>query len=202
MPWDQCTQLSCSSEYKTLHRCNQWWRWSALFFTGREPPACTRHCLMLLPRLLLAQQVIQNGGISATNALFSMCMCHVFKVAIEVPYILFQTLIYGIIVYATIGFHWTAAKFLWYIFFMYFTLLYFTYYGMMAVGMTPNHEIASIVSAAFYAIWNLFCGFLIPRQVSQFLSNSRFSCVYTTKLSCGLCREFRCGGGGTTGGAL
>ncbi|XP_058112196.1 pleiotropic drug resistance protein TUR2-like [Magnolia sinica] len=85
------------------------------------------------------------------------------QVAIEVPYIFLQTLIYGIIVYAMIQFEWTAAKFFWYLFFMFFTLLYFTFYGMMAVGMTPNHDIASIVSAAFYAIWNLFAGFLIPR---------------------------------------
>lgn len=90
-----------------------------------------------------------------------------FQVAIEVPYIFAQTLLYGVIVYAMINFEWTAAKFFWYLFFMYFTLLYFTFYGMMAVGMTPNHEIAAIVSALFYAIWNLFAGFLIPRPVSS-----------------------------------
>ncbi|CAL9063878.1 ABC transporter G family member 36-like isoform X2 [Musa acuminata AAA Group] len=85
------------------------------------------------------------------------------QVAIEIPYILVQALLYGVIVYAMIGFEWTAAKFFWYMFFMYFTLLYFTFYGMMAVGLTPNYNIASIVSAAFYAIWNLFSGFIIPR---------------------------------------
>ncbi|PIA65378.1 hypothetical protein AQUCO_00100686v1 [Aquilegia coerulea] len=84
-------------------------------------------------------------------------------VVIELPYIFVQSFIYGIIVYAMIGFEWTAAKFLWYFFFMYFTLLYFTFYGMMAVAMTPNHNIAAIVSSAFYAIWNLFSGFIIPR---------------------------------------
>ncbi|XP_062204875.1 ABC transporter G family member 37 [Phragmites australis] len=85
------------------------------------------------------------------------------QVAIEVPYILVQTLIYGVLVYSMIGFEWTAAKFLWYLFFMYFTLLYFTFYGMMAVGLTPNESIAAIISAAFYNVWNLFSGYLIPR---------------------------------------
>ncbi|KAJ8497976.1 hypothetical protein OPV22_008528 [Ensete ventricosum] len=85
------------------------------------------------------------------------------QVAIEIPYVLVQALLYGVIVYAMIGFEWTVAKFFWYMFFMYFTLLYFTFYGMMAVGLTPNYNIASIVSAAFYAIWNLFSGFIIPR---------------------------------------
>ncbi|WVZ64217.1 hypothetical protein U9M48_013777, partial [Paspalum notatum var. saurae] len=71
--------------------------------------------------------------------------------------------IYGIIVYAMMGFEWTAAKFVWYLFFMYFTLLYFTFYGMMAVGLTPNYQIASVFSTTFYRIWSLFSGFFIPR---------------------------------------
>ncbi|CAO2208644.1 unnamed protein product [Urochloa humidicola] len=85
------------------------------------------------------------------------------QVVIELPYALAQDILYGIIVYSMIGFEWTAAKFFWYLFFGYFTLLYFTFYGMMAVGLTPNYHIASIVSSAFYAIWNLFSGFIIPR---------------------------------------
>ncbi|KAG4137149.1 hypothetical protein ERO13_D07G054100v2 [Gossypium hirsutum] len=85
------------------------------------------------------------------------------QVIIEIPYIFIQAATYGVIVYAMIGFEWTAAKFFWYLFFMYFTLLYFTFYGMMAVSVTPNHHIASIVSAAFYGLWNVFSGFIIPR---------------------------------------
>lgn len=85
------------------------------------------------------------------------------QVAIEFPYVMVQTLIYGVLVYSMIGFEWTVAKFLWYLFFMYFTLLYFTFYGMMAVGLTPNESIAAIISSAFYNVWNLFSGYLIPR---------------------------------------
>ncbi|KAK1602663.1 hypothetical protein QYE76_027183 [Lolium multiflorum] len=85
------------------------------------------------------------------------------QVAIELPYIFVQSLIYGVLVYAMIGFEWTAAKFFWYLFFMYFTLAYFTFYGMMSVGLTPNYNVASVVSTAFYALWNLFSGFITPR---------------------------------------
>ncbi|XP_038984626.1 ABC transporter G family member 36-like [Phoenix dactylifera] len=85
------------------------------------------------------------------------------QVLIEVPYVLVQCLVYGVIVYAMIAFEWTAAKFFWYLFFMYFTLLYFTFYGMMTVGMTPNINIAAIIAAAFVGMWNLFSGFIIPR---------------------------------------
>ncbi|XP_048234095.1 pleiotropic drug resistance protein 1-like [Ricinus communis] len=85
------------------------------------------------------------------------------QVLVEIPYIFAQAVVYGLLTYSMIGFEWTAAKFFWYIFFMYFTLMYFTYYGMMAVAVTPNHHIASIVSSAFYGIWNLFSGFIVPR---------------------------------------
>jgi ABC-type multidrug transport system ATPase subunit/ABC-type multidrug transport system permease subunit len=85
------------------------------------------------------------------------------QVLVEIPYIFFQAVVYGVIVYAMIGFEWTAAKFLWYLFFMFFTLAYFTYYGMMTVAVTPNAMIAAIIAALFYGLWNLFSGFLIPR---------------------------------------
>ncbi|NP_001275356.1 pleiotropic drug resistance protein 1-like [Solanum tuberosum] len=93
------------------------------------------------------------------------------QVMIELPHLFLQTIIYGVIVYAMIGFEWTVTKFFWYLFFMYFTLLYFTLYGMMTVAVTPNHTIASIVSSAFYTIWNLFCGFVVPKTVILLLSN-------------------------------
>ncbi|XP_048326082.2 pleiotropic drug resistance protein 1-like [Ziziphus jujuba] len=85
------------------------------------------------------------------------------QVLIELPYIFAQAVVYGVIVYAMMGFNWTVAKFFWYLFFLYFTLLYFTFYGMMTVAVTPNYHIASIVSSAFYGLWNLFSGFVVPR---------------------------------------
>ncbi|KAH7847927.1 hypothetical protein Vadar_031716 [Vaccinium darrowii] len=85
------------------------------------------------------------------------------QVAIEIPYVLVQTIIYVVIVYAMIGFEWTTDKFFWYLFFMYFTLLYFTFYGMMSVAVTPNHNIAAIVSSFFYLVWILFSEFIIPK---------------------------------------
>lgn len=85
------------------------------------------------------------------------------QVVVELPYVLVQSLAYGVIVYAMIGFQWDLKKFCWYIYFMYFTLLYFTYYGMLTVGLTPSYNIASIVSSFFYGVWNLFSGFVISR---------------------------------------
>ncbi|XP_021831297.1 pleiotropic drug resistance protein 1-like [Prunus avium] len=85
------------------------------------------------------------------------------QVTIEGLYVFAQAVIYSVLVYAMIGFEWTVAKFFWYLFFMFFTCLYFTYYGMMGVALTPNQHVAGITSNAFYALWNLFSGFIIPR---------------------------------------
>ncbi|PIA65376.1 hypothetical protein AQUCO_00100685v1 [Aquilegia coerulea] len=82
---------------------------------------------------------------------------------IEVPYIFVQSLVYGVIVYAMVGYEWTVAKFVWSIFIMFFTFLYFTCYGMMAVASSPNGQVAAIVSGALYGLWNMFSGFIIPR---------------------------------------
>ncbi|XP_027349852.1 pleiotropic drug resistance protein 1-like isoform X2 [Abrus precatorius] len=85
------------------------------------------------------------------------------QVVIELPYILVQSVVYCVIVYAMIGFEWTVSKFFWCLFFMFFTFLYYTYYGMMSVAVTPNQHISTIVSSAFYSGWNLFSGFIVPR---------------------------------------
>ncbi|XP_051148620.1 ABC transporter G family member 32 [Andrographis paniculata] len=86
------------------------------------------------------------------------------QVIIEFPYVLAQALIYCTIFYSMASFEWTALKFLWYIFFMYFTMLYFTFYGMMTTAVTPNHNVAAIIAAPFYMLWNLFSGFMIPHK--------------------------------------
>jgi ABC-type multidrug transport system permease subunit len=81
---------------------------------------------------------------------------------VEIPYILVQSTVYALITYSMINFEWTAAKFFWYLLFMFLTFTYFTFYGMMAVGLTSSQQLAAVVSSAFYSIWNLFSGFLIP----------------------------------------
>lgn len=82
---------------------------------------------------------------------------------IEVPYVFVQTILYSVIVYSMMGFEWTVVKFFWFIYFMFFSLLFFVLYGMMTVAITPNHNVAAVISSFFYAIWNLFSGFVIPR---------------------------------------
>ncbi|XP_041005142.1 ABC transporter G family member 32 isoform X2 [Juglans microcarpa x Juglans regia] len=86
------------------------------------------------------------------------------QVAIEFPYVFSQSIIYCTIFYSMASFEWTPLKFILYLFFMYFTMLYFTFYGMMATAVTPNHNVAAVISAPFYMLWNLFSGFMIPHK--------------------------------------
>ncbi|XP_050236360.1 ABC transporter G family member 31 [Mercurialis annua] len=81
---------------------------------------------------------------------------------VEIPYIILQTVLYGLITYFMIGFETTAGKFFLYLLFMFLTFTYFTFYGMMAIGLTPNQHMAAVISSAFYSLWNLLSGFLIP----------------------------------------
>ncbi|GAB2261691.1 hypothetical protein Droror1_Dr00002688 [Drosera rotundifolia] len=86
------------------------------------------------------------------------------QVAIEFPYVLVQSFIYSSMFYTMASFEWKLLKFAWYLYFMFFTLLYFTLFGMMTIAVTPNHNVAAIMSAPFYMLWNLFSGFMIPRM--------------------------------------
>ncbi|KAA8543738.1 hypothetical protein F0562_022085 [Nyssa sinensis] len=82
---------------------------------------------------------------------------------VELPYIAVQTMLYGVITYFMINFERTAGKFFLYILFMFLTFTYFTFYGMMAVGLTPSQHLAAVISSAFYSLWNLLSGFLVPK---------------------------------------
>ncbi|XP_023522396.1 pleiotropic drug resistance protein 3-like [Cucurbita pepo subsp. pepo] len=61
-----------------------------------------------------------------------------------------------------IGFYGSASKVFWCFYSILCALLYFNYLGMLLVSITPNFQIANILSSAFYTMFNLFSGFLIP----------------------------------------
>ncbi|KAI3818690.1 hypothetical protein L1987_12505 [Smallanthus sonchifolius] len=85
------------------------------------------------------------------------------QVIVEIPYVFFQTTYYTLIVYTMVSFEWTAVKYFWFFFIHFLTFLYFTYNGLMAVSLTPNDQLASILTSAFYSLFNLFSSFFIPR---------------------------------------
>lgn len=88
------------------------------------------------------------------------------QAGIEIPYNFAQSVLYTLLVYALINFQWTAAKFFYFFYFTFCCLLYFTYFGLMTVAITPDVYISTIITAGFLSLWNLFSGFMIPRVVS------------------------------------
>ncbi|KAF4347920.1 pleiotropic drug resistance protein 1 [Cannabis sativa] len=128
--------------------------YSAVFFIGMQNAASVQPVVSIERTVFYRERAA--GMYSAFPYTFG-------QVVVEIPYIFFQAAVYCLIVYAMIGYEWTAAKFFWYLFYTFFAMLYFTFYGMMCVGVTPNHHIASIVSSAFYGLWNIFAGFIVPR---------------------------------------
>ncbi|KAI3434296.1 uncharacterized protein J3R85_006768 [Psidium guajava] len=82
---------------------------------------------------------------------------------VEIPYVAVQTIMYGVITYFMVNFERTARKFFLFLVFMFLTFTYFTFYGMMAVGLTPSPHLAAVISSAFYSLWNLLSGFLVPK---------------------------------------
>ncbi|KAL1334328.1 hypothetical protein HN51_063260 [Arachis hypogaea] len=85
------------------------------------------------------------------------------QVIIEVPYLLTQAVLYVIITYPMIGYHWSAYKIFWSLYSMFCNLLYFNYLGMFIVSFTPNVQVASIVCSSAYTMLTLFSGFIVPR---------------------------------------
>ncbi|KAL3144459.1 hypothetical protein ABBQ32_004202 [Trebouxia sp. C0010 RCD-2024] len=82
---------------------------------------------------------------------------------VEAGYLVAQAVLYVCVLYFMAGFDRTAAKFFWFLLFMLLTLLYFTYYGVACVAITPNLMMAAILSGAFYGLMNLFAGFVITK---------------------------------------
>ncbi|KAF6261001.1 ATP-binding cassette transporter [Scenedesmus sp. NREL 46B-D3] len=96
------------------------------------------------------------------SGMYSQLPFAVAQVLVELPYVALQTLLYSGITYLLVGFELAAVKFFWYLLFTFLTLLFFTYYGMMSVAISPVLELAAIMSSSFYSVWFMFAGFFLP----------------------------------------
>uniref|UniRef100_A0A5B6YTB6 Putative Pleiotropic drug resistance protein 12 n=1 Tax=Davidia involucrata TaxID=16924 RepID=A0A5B6YTB6_DAVIN len=128
--------------------------YAAVLFVG------INNCSTVQPIVAVERTVFYRERAAGMYSALPYAMAQVIA---EIPYVFVQTTYYSVIVYAMVSFEWTVPKFFWFFFVTFFSFLYFTYYGMMTVSITPNHQIAAIFAAAFYALFNLFSGFFIPR---------------------------------------
>ncbi|CAI9303082.1 unnamed protein product [Lactuca saligna] len=76
---------------------------------------------------------------------------------VEIPYIAAQTILYGITTYFMIKFQRTIGKFFLYIAFMFLTFTYFTFYGMLAIGLAPSQKMADLIPG-----WWIWFYYLCP----------------------------------------
>ncbi|XP_030525586.2 ABC transporter G family member 29-like [Rhodamnia argentea] len=128
--------------------------YAAVLFVG------INNCTTVQPIVAIERTVFYR---ERAAGMYSSLAYALAQVMCEIPYVFVQTTYYTLIVYAMVSFQWTVEKFFWFFFVSFFSFLYFTYYGMMTVSITPNHQVASIFAAAFYALFNLFSGFFIPK---------------------------------------
>ncbi|TXG49217.1 hypothetical protein EZV62_025092 [Acer yangbiense] len=84
------------------------------------------------------------------------------QVIIEIPYSFLQAVLFSTITYPAINFYWSAHKVFLYFYTMFCTLLFFNYFGMLLVSLTPTYQVASIFASFCNTMLNLFAGFLIP----------------------------------------
>ncbi|KAI4335068.1 hypothetical protein L6164_013749 [Bauhinia variegata] len=117
------------------------------------------NCSSVLPYVATERSVLYREKFAGMYS----SMAYAFaQVAIEIPYILLQAILYVAITYPMIGFYWSVAKVFWYLYTIFCTFLYYEYLGMLLVSLSSNLDIASILAAAVYTIFNLFSGFLMP----------------------------------------
>ncbi|KAL2338895.1 hypothetical protein Fmac_013341 [Flemingia macrophylla] len=117
------------------------------------------YCSTILPYVATERAVLYREKFAG---MYSSTAYSFAQVAIEIPYILVQSILYVAITYPMIGFEWSVQKVFWYFYTTFCTFLYFVYLGMMIMSLSVNLDIASVLSTAVYTIFNLFSGFLMP----------------------------------------
>lgn len=105
-------------------------------------------------------------------AILTLKITTLSQVAIEIPYILLETILFVVIAFPSIGFTWSVAKFLWFFYVIFCSLLFYVYFGMMLTALTPTLLIAQVLASVYHTMSNLFSGYIVPPQVSWYFSIS------------------------------
>ncbi|MFS7986463.1 putative ABC-2 type transporter [Helianthus anomalus] len=113
-----------------------------------------------IPYVSMERTVLYRERFSGMYASWAYALA---QVTIEFPYLFAQSLAFVCITYPMIGYYWSPSKVFCYFYTFLCTLMYFTYLGMLLVAVTPSFPVAAILQSAFYTIFNLFAGFLIPK---------------------------------------
>ncbi|XP_041019937.1 pleiotropic drug resistance protein 3-like [Juglans microcarpa x Juglans regia] len=119
------------------------------------------NCTKVLPSVAAERTVMYRERFAGMYSSWAFSLA---QVLVEVPYLLFQTMIFVIITYPMIGYYGSAYKVFWYFYAIFCSLMYFNYLGMLLVSLTPNFPVAAILCSSFFSMFVLFSGFLMPEQ--------------------------------------
>ncbi|KAK9136565.1 hypothetical protein Sjap_007159 [Stephania japonica] len=117
------------------------------------------NCALVLPFISIERDVQYREKFAE---MYSSWAYSFAQVAIEIPYSFVLSILFLVITYPMVGYFQSAYKIFWTFYAMFSVLLSFNYLGMLLVSLSPNVEIASMLAAYFYTIFNLFTGFAMP----------------------------------------
>ncbi|KAL8171785.1 hypothetical protein V2J09_023589 [Rumex salicifolius] len=117
------------------------------------------NCTNVLPFVTREREVVYRERFAG---MYSSWAYSFAQVAVELPYLLAQAILFTIITYPMIGYYSSAYKIFWYCYSIFSTLMYFNYMGMMLVSLTPNYQVAAIIASPFFSMFSLFAGFYLP----------------------------------------
>ncbi|KAF8650205.1 hypothetical protein HU200_064060 [Digitaria exilis] len=120
------------------------------------------NCATFQPTITMERVVYYR---EKASGMYSSMPYVIAQVGVEILYMFIQVFMFSAVVYPMVGFEPTATKFFWFVLYMILSFIDFTLYGMMAVALTPNEEIATVLSFFIFLIWNVFAGFIVPRKM-------------------------------------
>ncbi|WRX10698.1 ABC transporter-like, partial [Theobroma cacao] len=117
------------------------------------------NCASVLPIITTQRTIVYRERFAG---MYSSWAYSIAQVIVELPYVFLEAALFSTITYPLVNFYGSVFKVFWYFYAMFCTLLYYKYFGMMLVSLTPTHQMAAICASFSYPLMGLFCGYLIP----------------------------------------
>ncbi|KAG2484025.1 hypothetical protein HYH03_017115 [Edaphochlamys debaryana] len=116
--------------------------------------------LMIMPQVEIQRAVFYREKAAGMYAPWVFAAAQILA---ELPFLICQVILYVGILYPTVHFMFDGPKFGWFLLYVMLDVLAFTYMGMGAMNLSKNMPIAIAGASLLLMLWDLFCGFLIPR---------------------------------------
>ncbi|KAK9815874.1 hypothetical protein WJX72_011087 [[Myrmecia] bisecta] len=119
-----------------------------------------QNCLSVQPVISFERAVYYRERAARTYAVLPFSLA---EATVEIPYLAVQTILFSVIVYWLMGFPSSASNFFFFLLVVFLNNACFTFVGELLVHVTPNVQLASVLSAGIMGIWKLFAGYIITQ---------------------------------------